>query len=408
MSNKLGGRRSMAYLGTDAVQPPDMIFSPRDPKTTDTKYSLGDMWLNSDKEHLFSLVSLKGTVLSGGAHATWLQLGVGGPPAGGVTSLSDDAGATTPPDGAGDIKILGDHGINTLSTPANNSITVAIDNAITLGDLTPLAAGVNALTVSTGDIELLGANGVGNIKLPQTTSEDEGILYIGSTRMHVFDGGSISGANQYWGEFSGNISPTNTSSRNIGIGSFTLRAIEGGSSNTNVSIGDSAGSNLSTNSGNNVAVGAEALHSGTSNIRSNIALGLQAMRNVTENANLNIAIGNRALSTNIVANPIRNIVIGNESGSVFFSNERNNILIGNDIGQVGDHTTIRIGAKLGQPEDHTRCFIAGISGVTVANQEMVTIDTVTDQLGSQPIGLLSSSFELIVALLHQYLVLLKC
>ena len=63
MSNRLGGKQGTAYLGTNANQPPNWVFSDRDPNQYDiNNVSLGDMWLNQNSEDVWILVSLAGIV----------------------------------------------------------------------------------------------------------------------------------------------------------------------------------------------------------------------------------------------------------------------------------------------------------------------------------------------------------
>lgn len=72
MSNRLGGKQGMAYLGTNANQPPNWFFNTRDPDQYDSQnYSLGDLWLNTLTTAAFMLVSLQGNDTSKGALALW-------------------------------------------------------------------------------------------------------------------------------------------------------------------------------------------------------------------------------------------------------------------------------------------------------------------------------------------------
>lgn len=120
MSNILGGKQGTAYLGTNAHQPPNMVFSDRDPTQYDINYSLGDIWLNETAQTLWVLVSLEGTNTSKGPLATWVH-GFG---ASGVLTITGTAGGPISPDGIGNInlgstipglQINGNPGTNTLS-----------------------------------------------------------------------------------------------------------------------------------------------------------------------------------------------------------------------------------------------------------------------------------------------------
>jgi len=88
MSNRLGGKQGTAYLGTNANQPPNMVYATRDPDQYDINYSIGDIWINTATLTLWALVSLQGTTTSKGAKATWIH-GNGGV---GVQTLTGTTG----------------------------------------------------------------------------------------------------------------------------------------------------------------------------------------------------------------------------------------------------------------------------------------------------------------------------
>ena len=97
-----------------------------------------------------------------------------------LTITGDNGVALSPV--AGNWLITGMHGINTNGLLTNN-LRVAINNAITLGDLVVLGAGVAALTAQTGDITISS----GNLSLPTTASTNVGVIKVNSNRfIHTF------------------------------------------------------------------------------------------------------------------------------------------------------------------------------------------------------------------------------
>jgi hypothetical protein len=90
-----------------------------------------------------------------------------------------------------------------------------------------------------------------------------------------------------------------------------------------------------------------------------------------------------------------NVALGAASGSSYIGAETSNIVISN-AGVIGESNTIHIGTQgTGNGQQNT-CFIAGIVGVTVANAEMVTINTATGQLGVTS-GLISNWIDVTAA-----------
>lgn len=125
MSNRLGGKQGTAYLGTNANQPPNYIFSDRAPTQQDTDHSLGDFWLDKTNEEIWVLVSLAGNMTSKGSLATWIMIGS----TVSSFSLTGNFGGLVPSDMSGNINLVGD-----------------ITTAVTTGD-----PGTNTITITTGD-----------------------------------------------------------------------------------------------------------------------------------------------------------------------------------------------------------------------------------------------------------------
>jgi hypothetical protein len=134
----------------------------------------------------------------------------------------------------------------------------------------------------------------------------------------------------------------------VGIGYRSLFGLTSGE--TNIAVGALSAQSLTTGSGN-VTIG---FNSGPqSNGSNNTIIGTQAGSNFAGSSN---------------------IIIGQEAGHLYTGTETGNIIIGNN-GVLGESNTIRIGSGL------TACYISGITGVTVSNQEFVTINSSTGQLG---------------------------
>jgi hypothetical protein len=157
--------------------------------------------------------------------------------------------------------------------------------------------------------------------------------------------------------------------------------------NFNTGIGASALSS-NTSGSDNTATGLQALRFNTTGV-SNTAIGFIALQNNTTGSN-NTATGPWALTSNTTGSDNTangenalfsnrtghsNIALGIDAGFNLTTGS-NNIDIGN-VGRAGESRTIRIGRQGTQ----TGTFIAGISGVTVANGVGVIIDT-NGQLGT--------------------------
>jgi hypothetical protein len=261
--------------------------------------------------------------------------------AGAGQTITGDTGGPLAPT-AGNWNILGAHGINTSG--AGSTITVAINNAITLGDLAVLGSGVNALSCTTGDINIA----AGNLKLPDANAglTQGQIIWTNSTRIHNF------GTNNFFaGIGAGNT--TMTGQRNYGIGRNNFSSVTSGSDN--VSLGH-LNSDALTSSSNNTAIGNFALGSVTSGSGTNTAIG--------KDSYISLATGNN------------NVGLGYNTGSAYTGAEANNIMIGSGVtGTLGESGTTRIGAS------QTACYIDGIDGVNVGSVATVVTES-GDRLGT--------------------------
>ena len=191
---------------------------------------------------------------------------------------------------------------------------------------------------------------------------------------------------------------------NIAIGAF---AMQNADCTSDIAIGSQA--LLNDTGGDNVAIGYTTLVSSPMTGTNNVAIGTAAMRNANcsysfalgasalqvDQGGQNVGIGLAALTASVsgsynvgigsvslqqLTSGSYNTCIGRGTGFNYTSSESNNILIGFEVqGTVGESNVIRIG------NGATTCFIQGIEGVSVSSAQMVTIDTATNQLGSQAI-----------------------
>lgn len=161
-----------------------------------------------------------------------------------------------------------------------------------------------------------------------------------------------------------------TGGNNVAIGYTALTALNSGTND--ICIGAQAGSSI-TSGNSNTSIGATSL-STLSTGSNNTCLGAFALYQLSTGSN-NIAIG--ISSTN--------------GGTSYTGSESNNIVIGNS-GVAAESNVIRIGTQGSGTGQQNTCYIAGITGVTVSNTNMVTINTSTGQLGSQtvPAGTVTS------------------
>lgn len=177
---------------------------------------------------------------------------------------------------------------------------------------------------------------------------------------------------------------TTTSSKLVTINSSTTEMGVGIDYNgvaSNLNLGTLMSSR--TSGDNNVSVGRTALSSVTSGLRNvslgngsgignstgsdNVCVGHNAMF-LSTSPEQNVAIGNSSLFS--LTTGENNIGIGYIAGSALTSSESSNILIGN-VGVAAESNAIRIGTAGSGAAQQNRCYIAGISGVTVTGSAVL-------------------------------------
>jgi hypothetical protein len=143
---------------------------------------------------------------------------------------------------------------------------------------------------------------------------------------------------------------------------------------SNTLLGTGAG-NATLTGTLNTSVGYTSLTVLTSGSR-NTGIGYAVLNNCTTGT-ANTAIGYESLF--FLTTGSSNTCLGDSAGSNY-TTESSNICI-RETGTTGDANTIRIGNQGSFLGAQNKCFIAGIIGVSVANTQLVTINSVTTQLG---------------------------
>lgn len=281
-----------------------------------------------------------------------------------------DSGVAVP--AANNLNIFGAHGINTSG--AGSTVTVAINNAISLGDLAVIAANGNALNAVTGDVNIA----AGNLKIPDSNSTfTQGTIFLNGVR--YFNNFSVSGTavspNLFIGSNAGNGTQIAPCQDNVGVGHNCFNLVTFGNQNT--AIGNLALS-LLTEGINNCAVGLSSLQNATTAF-ANVAMGTSNLRSLISGS-VNTGIGFGVLDG--ITTGSTNTALGFEAGASLTGSDSDNIMIANP-GVIGDNNTIRIGTSGAGQNQQNRCFIAGIRGITtgVVNAIAVLIDS-AGQLGT--------------------------
>ncbi|HVW99249.1 MAG TPA: hypothetical protein VHA52_02245 [Candidatus Babeliaceae bacterium] len=329
---RLNGLNPLAYMGVNPQTPVPFFSRPSDPTSTDYQnFLLGTIWLNTTTQAVWMLVSIAGN------EGTWVKFSSS---SGNIETLTGDTGGPISPVA---------NNINILSLPMAGS-SVSFSGTASTSTIALNTTDANANTIighSAGNSSITGENNtaLGFATLNVLTSGNDNVA-IGESALTSLDSGT----------------------RNVAVGTLAGESITDGGSN--VLIGRSAGGALTTGL-QNILIGDSA---GDAIIaaNNNIALGANTLGSLTS-GNSNIALGSNLGS---LLTGTANIAIGVGSGTNYTSSESNNILI-NNTGIIGDSGVIRIGNG-----NQTSAYIAGVSGVSVSNQNFVTIDTSTGQLGS--------------------------
>ena len=255
---------------------------------------------------------------------------------------------------------------NIHTTATGNTVRVECQNTITLGDLTPLGAGVNALSCTTGDVNIAAAN----LKLPRTTSTNSGVIkFAGSRYFHCYNAGATDN-NLFIGKNSGNFTALAAATNNVCCGGNSLISLTSGSLNVAVSGGVLTNC---TSGSNNTGCGDKALTSLTTG-NYNSCYGSQAGLGCSGAASYNTCIGMDSLADSAHTHTgSYNVCIGvGSTGSTYVGAESSNILMTN-IGVATENNTIRIGTHGAGARQQNKCFVAGIRGITTGVADAITV-----------------------------------
>jgi len=323
----LNGLVALAYLGVQPSTPSNFIVKQGAPTPNDYRnVYVGDWWLDNSSMYLSPSVApttanLWILVSVVGHVATWIDFGG----AAGLVTLTGNSGGAVSPLG-NNINILGDTTtINIVGNPGTHTLTVSTSGSVATQYITDFGTAVPLA----------------------------GVLYIDAGTALVNSGSSV-----------------------IFTGAANVVLLNVTDINFNTMIGKNAG-NITTMTGiDNTCVGYNCGKSMTSSSYT-CGFGFRTLENIT-NGIENCAFGYESL-VSLVSGEL-NIAIGGTSGSAYSGAESSNILI-NSFGVLGESNVIRIGRQGTGPGLQNTAFMAGIVGVTVANQEFVTINSATGQLG---------------------------
>ncbi len=167
------GNDPLKYLGVTAPTPPDFVRLPKAPTTFDTNFNIGTIWLDTEAQIFYLLVSLDANV------AIWDPFAGG---AGGIDTLEGDTGGQVPPTGgnvnivgSGDISVAGDPGSSTLvisDSGGGGDIDTLTGN--TGGAVSPTAGNIDVVGV--GDITVTGNPGTSTLTISDSGASDVNTL----------------------------------------------------------------------------------------------------------------------------------------------------------------------------------------------------------------------------------------
>lgn len=261
-----------------------------------------------------------------------------------VVTLTGNTGGPVGPDGVGNINIVN---ANTTVDIAGNAGTNTLTQDFGLSNLI-LGDDASAITTATNNV------GLGLGVLASLTSSSNNVC-LGNLSGDAITSG---GLNTLVGASSG--SSIDIGQVNTIVGASALRDASG------------------INTASNVIIGVSSLLQATVSTQNTI-VGTQCMLNALDGGQNNVIIGYSACTS--LDGGDQNIIIGANAGDGLAGAESNNILIGS-TGIGADNNTIRIGTQGAGIGQQNTCFIAGITGVTVSNAALVTLDTTTGQLGT--------------------------
>lgn len=225
-------------------------------------------------------------------------------------------------------------GANAVNIGTSGTGIVTIGNTTGNSAITGTLTTSGAITITSGNLTLTS----GNLAITAATTSTVGQITQAGTRVFHTYGTS----NLFVGATSGNFTTTGAGG-NVGLGIATLISLTSGA--------------------NNLAIGAYSLTLATT-ASYNTAVGYGSLQGLTTSGDQNTAIGRQ--SGYQLQTGGHNVLIGHIAGSAYTTSESSNIIIGANVtGTVGESNTVRIGTQGSGTDQQNKCFIAGISGVTV-------------------------------------------
>ena len=206
-------------------------------------------------------------------------------------------------------------------------------------------------TPGSSTLTINATGGTGTITSVLTANATPQFVLTGSTETVDFglsnlilgdSGTNITSATENVGFGASSLAALTTGTQNVAIGNFSLLILTSGGFNT--CVGNPAGQSITTGSSNTFIGAGSGSDTSTGSF---------------------------------------NTCVGFSSGSALNPGDSSNILIGAGAAPAGSNRII-IGLQGSAPTEQNFCQIAGIVGVTVANPELVTINSATGQLGVAP------------------------
>lgn len=350
MSKRRTGRNPLAYLGVEALMPPEMYNETRAPTANDFRgKNIGDFWNVTDPDdpnplQLWVLLSVANMT------AQWFQLYPGQAIGAVIMFQAGDNTVANPFAG----RIVFPNTTNISSTAVGNDFFISLNNSIILPASS--ADGTSGV-IYIGGIPMMQALGTRNIFLG-----DAGNF----TLITAFATDNV-------GIGAAALSSLNDGSLNVAVGSSAGASITDGLNN--VLLGTAAGTSMTT-ADQNVAVGSSALGAAVTS-HDSTAIGFNSL--ILSTGSQNTALGSQ--TAQFLTTGATNIFIGANSGSNYTGAESSNILI-NSRGLLGESNALRIGVSGVAPNQVNTANIAGIYNRAFGSPSgVVQIDS-TDRLGS--------------------------
>lgn len=269
-------------------------------------------------------------------------------------TLTGNSGGPVPPDGVGNINVVGDGTtIDVVGNPGTNTLTISA-----------ISAGASVLTLTGNSGGAVSPDGLGNIDIVNANTTVDIVGNPGTNTLTQ----DFNVTNLVLGT-----DPTIAGIENVGVGVNVFSALNTGAGNTAVggksasvitsmiggtSIGWDTFLNL-TSGNNNTTVGALSTRDLVTG-DDNTALGQESLLGFTS-GDFNTAVGTRSGS-----------LLGTGNNNAYFAS----------IGGAAENNTLRLGqfSTVASNAAHTSAYVAGVSGVTVGGP-FVTIATSNGQLG---------------------------